>query len=97
MMILFFRFVVGFHFFIIIANILAIPTLLVTQSWYISIPLATLLINLMGSNIQCPLTKLENRIRKSLGYKQIGGFIGHYFIKYIKIYKAKQSLIKSGV
>lgn len=29
----------------------------------------------------CPVTNYENKLRKRLGLKRIGGFIGHYFIK----------------
>ena len=29
----------------------------------------------------CPLTDIENQIREKLGYKKIGGFLGHYFWK----------------
>jgi hypothetical protein len=47
--------------------------------WYYWLPMEVLIINLVFSRGECPITRFENKIRKSLGYKPIGGFVGHYF------------------
>jgi len=74
----------------VFANIISIPVILAKLSWFVSIPLSTLLINLMFSNVQCPLTKLENAVRFRLGYKPIYGFVGFYLISPIRKFIRKR-------
>jgi len=73
--------IIFFHFAIIIGNLLAIGFLAVNEPWWVSIPLITFLLNLVTNSWNCPLTILENKIRKKLGLPQIRSFIKHYVIK----------------
>jgi len=49
--------------------------------WYVALPCMTFIWFFSTSKVECKLTQLENYIRKTLGMKQIGGFVGHYFKK----------------
>jgi hypothetical protein len=50
--------------------------------WYIALPLCTFIgLVSMSRVLDCPITALENKIRKRLGKPKIGGFIKHYLIK----------------
>ena len=84
-MIILFYLIVGFHFFIIFTNLVSIPFLLLKLSWFISIPISTLIVNLMFSPIPCPLTKMEQKIRIKLNMKPLStGFVGYYIIIPVK-------------
>lgn len=73
---------VVFHVGVVVGNCIAFFTLPLIAPWYIALPLCSFIGLLSTSNeLKCPLTKLENVLRKELGLKQIGGFIGHYFLK----------------
>lgn len=76
--------IVVIHLIIVFINIVAIPFLLIYTPWYISIPLISFLIRLATVERICPLTNIENWIRRKLGMKEIKTFIGHYIIKHIK-------------
>lgn len=72
---------VVFHFYIVIANIIAFFILPFIQPWYISVPLCSLILLLCFSSvIDCPLTKFENYLRRKLKLREIKGFLGHYVI-----------------
>ena len=79
-----FYLVVGFHFFIIFTNLISIPILLFTQSCYISIPISSLLINLMFNHTNCPITAIENKLRIKLGLRPIKGFVGSWILSPIR-------------
>lgn len=52
--------------------------------WYsifIMIPIQSFIISVTFNSTPCPLTKAENALRKQLGLKPIGGFIGHYLLR----------------
>jgi uncharacterized RDD family membrane protein YckC len=67
--------------FIIVGNIAAVFVLPFYAPWYIALPITALIINLTFSpSVGCPLTMLENRIRRSLGMREIRTFVGHYVI-----------------
>jgi hypothetical protein len=78
------RAVATIHFLIILANLFAMIVLPFTLPWYVSIPIVTLLINLMASPISCPLTKLEDRLRRKAGMPEIRHFIKHYIVDKIR-------------
>lgn len=86
-------FVIIFHMFIIMANVACIGFLPFFSPWYIALPIITLLINLLYSPTQCPLTKLENKLRRLVGIREIRFFVGHYFIwpvrKFLRKRKSK--------
>ena len=57
--------------------------------WYIALPLCLFIWFFTTSAVDCKLTSLENVMRRRLGMKRIGGFVGHYFIKPIKKLRKK--------
>lgn len=73
-----------FHMAIIFGNLLACMILPFVMPWFISLPLVTLICNLIFSPIPCPLTKLESLIRRSLGMPEIRYFIKHYIVDPVK-------------
>ena len=53
--------------------------------WYISLPLMTWVFNLTFTRmVDCPMTKLENKLRRELGMREIKFFVGHYITWPIK-------------
>ena len=68
------------HAAIIILNVATLFILPFYVSWYIALPVMTLIVNLIFSPISCPLTKLESRIRRELGYPEVRFFIKHYLL-----------------
>jgi hypothetical protein len=78
--------IVGIHYafvFLNIASLVILPfvTLSGTVPFYISVPIMTWIGNLiLAPPSQCPLTRIENKIRERLGLLPIRGFIKHYFI-----------------
>tara|TARA_Y100000593_G_scaffold22677_2_gene45157 strand:+ start:11420 stop:11704 length:285 start_codon:yes stop_codon:yes gene_type:complete len=76
---------VVFHSYIVVANVLAFFVVPFVEPWYVAVPIMSVVLLLVFSKVlDCPLTNLENHIRKKLGMKRIGGFVGHYFIKPIR-------------
>ena len=76
---------VSFHMFVVVGNISAAFVLPFYAPWYIALPITALIVNLTFSpGVQCPLTRLENRIRRSLGMKEIRTFVGHYVVWPVK-------------
>lgn len=75
---------VMFHLAVLFANFVSIFILPFVTPWYVSFPIITLIVNLMFTPVSCPLTKMENRIRRSLGMKEIRHFVGHYIVWPIK-------------
>ncbi len=76
--------IVSFHMVIVVGNIISAFILPFCTPWYIALPIIALIVNLTFSSTLCPLTKLENRIRRSLGMKEIRHFVGHYVIWPVK-------------
>jgi hypothetical protein len=82
--------VVIFHFLVVFANVAAFFVLPFTSLitglpfWFtvfLILPIESLILTLTFAREPCPLTRLENRLRKKLGMREIGGFIGYYIIK----------------
>lgn len=81
-------FVVISHWAIIVGNGIAFLILPFYTDWYIALPLMSYIGLLTFSRVlDCPLTKLENKVRKNLGMSEVKGFIGHYAIKPYYNYK----------
>ncbi len=53
--------------------------------WYIALPLMVFIWFFGTTKVECKLTDTENYLRKQLGMKPIGGFVGHYFRKPTKM------------
>jgi hypothetical protein len=97
---------VSFHMFIVLGNIASAFVLPFYAPWYIALPIIALIVNLTFAPSQCPLTRLENRIRRSLGMKEIRHFMGHYVVWPVKkrlrhnaktVRVAEEDLVSLGV
>ena len=66
------------HALLVIFMALCIPLLIMLEPPYVSIPLSVWIINLATLPVRCPLTSLENKLRKKVGLPTIGGFISYY-------------------
>lgn len=78
--------VIIFHFCILFGNTLAFFILPFKTQWYIACPICSYIVWMTFSRVaDCPITKLENVLRRKLNYKLIGGFIGHYILKPLNI------------
>jgi hypothetical protein len=76
------------HYLLVCGIVTSFFTLPFMASWYIALPCMTFIWFFSTSRVECKLTQLENYLRKKLGMKQIGGFVGHYFKKPIfKLWK----------
>ena len=76
--------VVSLHAFAVIVNVVAFFILPFYYPLWVWMPLNSFILTVTFTREICPLTKVENYIRTSLGMSRIGGFIGHYFIKPVK-------------
>ena len=81
-------FIILFHAFVIVVNIAAFFILPFYYPLYVWMPLNSFILTVTFTREICPLTRLENKLRTSLGMARIGGFLGHYFIKPIKRWPA---------
>ena len=61
------KLLIGFHMLVLAANVVAIFVLPFYAPWYVALTIITLIVNFMFSPIPCPLTRLESRLRRSLG------------------------------
>ena len=77
-------FIVAFHMFVIIVNIAAFFVLPFLYPLWVWMPLNSFILTVTFTREICPLTRLENKLRTSLGMSRIGGFIGHYFVRPFK-------------
>ena len=77
-------FIILFHSFVIVVNIVAFFVLPFYYPLWVWMPLCSFILTVTFTREICPITRLENYLRTSLGLPRIGGFIGHYFIKPIK-------------
>ena len=71
------------HSCIIFANIASFFFLIFCAPWFISFPCCTLIARIVFNDTKCPLTALENELRKRIGWPQIDKFVEHYFLKWI--------------
>ncbi len=72
---------VVFHILLVIAVIFSFFVLPFLAPWYVAVPCMTFIWFFSTTRVDCQLTNLENYIRRQLGLKRIGGFVGHYFLK----------------
>jgi len=73
-----------FHTFVVVVNMAAFFILPFYYPLWVWMPLNSFILTVTFTREICPLTRVENYIRTSLGMSRIGGFLGHYFIKPIK-------------
>ena len=82
---------VTFHYFVITVNIVAFFILPFLYPLLVWMPLNSFILTVTFSREICPLTRLENYIRTSLGMPRIGGFIGHYLVRPVKNFLKSRS------
>lgn len=80
-----FYILVTLHILVILGVLGSFFILPIYAPWYIAVPSMTFIWFFSTTRVECQSTNLENAIRKKLGMKQIGGFVGHYFKKPVKI------------
>ena len=76
--------IISFHMVIVVVNIMAFFILPFMYPLWMWVPVNSFILTVTFTREVCPLTRLENYLRTSLGMSRIGGFIGHYFIKPFK-------------
>ena len=74
-------FVVIAHMLVIIINAAAFFVLPFSAPLWVWMPINSFILTVFFTRQICPLTRLENTIRTSLGMSRIGGFIGHYIVR----------------
>ena len=72
---------VAVHMALLITNVAAFFVLPFQAPWYVAWPLMTFIWFFSTTRVQCRLTELENHLRRSLGLRLIGGFVGHYLLR----------------
>lgn len=77
----FFYLLVFLHMAVVVGNLISLFILPFMAPWYIALPLCSFLVLLSTSRDQCPLTRLENKLRRKLNLPTIKGFIGHYLLR----------------
>ena len=77
-------FVIVFHFFVIAINVAAFFILPFLYPLWVWMPLNSFILTVTFTREICPMTRLENSLRTSLGMSRVGGFIGHYIVRPIK-------------
>ena len=82
---------VTFHYFVITVNIVAFFVLPFLYPLLVWMPLNSFILTVTFTREICPLTRLENYIRTSLGMPRIGGFIGHYAVRPVKNFLKNRS------
>lgn len=75
-----FYFVVALHMFVVIGNTFAFFIVPFYQPWYVALPICSLVFFLALAKVECPLTRIENILRRRLGKPRIKAFIKHYFV-----------------
>ena len=75
---------IAFHSFAVTVNIIAFFVLPFLYPLLVWMPLNSFILTVTFTREICPLTRLENYIRTSLGMPRIGGFLGHYAVRPIK-------------
>ena len=75
---------ITFHHFVITVNIVAFFILPFLYPLLVWMPLNSFILTVTFTREICPLTRLENYIRTSLGMPRIGGFLGHYIVRPVK-------------
>jgi hypothetical protein len=73
--------IVSFHMFVIGVNLTAFFVLPFLYPLWVWMPMNSFILTVTFTREVCPLTRVENYLRTSLGLNRIGGFIGHYFVK----------------
>lgn len=68
------------HFAVVIGNLLSFFVLPFYADWYVAFPCCSFIVLITFSREPCPLTRLENKLRKGLGMDEVKGFMRHYIV-----------------
>jgi len=82
------------HFILVIAVATSFCLLPFLAPWYIALPIMVFIFFFSTTRVECQLTNLENQMRRRLGLKKIGGFIGHYMLKPTGVILRKRKLTR---
>ncbi len=75
-------FVIAFHFFVVIINLISFFILPFLEPLYVAVPCMSAIVMLSTlKTYVCPLTALENSIRESLSLPIVHGWMGHYLVR----------------
>ena len=83
---------VAAHLAIILINTASFFALIVLAPWYIAMPCCTMIVRVLFSQVLCPLTVVENKMRVKLGLPPIDRFVSHYLIQNVKDSKIEKVL-----
>jgi hypothetical protein len=81
--------VIVLHMGLVLSVVASVFMLALKQPWYICVPLCLFVYSYCTSPVKCVLTELENYLRLRLGINRIGGFVGHYFIRPVKVWLSR--------
>lgn len=85
--------VVVVHLMVVFGNAMALFVLPFTQPWEVALPLCSFIFWIScNKGGMCPMTAIENKVRKQLDMPEIRGFVKHYIIK--PVFKLKRKLRK---
>ena|SRR5579872_5103423 len=73
--------VVTIHMALVLALVASFFVLPFAQPWYVATPLCIFVYFYCTNKVKCLMTDFENYLRRKVGLKVIGGFVGHYFVK----------------
>lgn len=82
--------VIIFHMAVVFGLVGAFFVLPIKWPWEIALPLMTFIQFFALTKVECKITALENHIRKRMGLRRIGTFIGHYFFKPYKKWRGRR-------
>ena len=83
---------VAAHLAIILINTASFFALIVLAPWYIAMPCCTMIVRVLFSQVLCPLTVVENKMRVKLGLPPIDRFVSHYLIPNVEGSKIEKIL-----
>lgn len=72
--------IIMIHSLLVAGMVASAVALVIYEPWYIWLPLNVWIINLAILPVRCPLTTLENYVRKKLGLPSINSFIKVHFL-----------------
>ena len=79
-------FVIALHLTVVVINCVSFFVLPFLYSPWIWVPLNSFILTVtFAPPGACPLTRLENKLRQRLDLPRIGGFLGHYIVKPIRM------------
>ena len=74
------------HFIVIIGNTCAFFYLPFVVDWYLALPLCSFIFFIsLAPGKTCPLTRLENKLRRKCGLPTINAFIKHYAFRHTDV------------